>query len=293
LVTNQRLLIPLLATALFFLVACTQVSPTLVTSRFPAGHPAPSLEVRYLDQVFSPTIGPVRADLLAVERLESTGLALIDKVVEQSNDGNPVFAVPGVPLNQGFLVRFHGPDWPVYIPASAYPTCQPGVHAYAYTAVGAAPPPPPLGPVTPSAPYPGGPIPTPVPTPSSGPFPTALSADGLLASGWPRIDLERVQPKYLGVTYRSTGGGYINDRGADTSIAPDVLEELEVLSITYRVDANLPVPLASLVIDDPVTDRVRVFRFKDRPGSEVIIVEQCPADFQGDQYLFYKAREPK
>ena len=42
-----------------------------------------------------------------------------------------------------------------------------------------------------------------------------------------------------------------------------------------------------------MTDRVRVFRFKDRPGSEVIIVEQCPADFQGDQFLFYKAREPK
>ena len=84
--TNRRLLIPLLAMALFFLVACTQVSPTLVTSRFPAGHPAPSLEVRYLDQVFSPTIGPVRADLLAVERLESTGLALIDKVVAKSED---------------------------------------------------------------------------------------------------------------------------------------------------------------------------------------------------------------
>ena len=42
-----------------------------------------------------------------------------------------------------------------------------------------------------------------------------------------------------------------------------------------------------------MTDRVRVFRFKDRPGSEVIIVEQCQADFQGDQFLFYKAREPK
>ncbi len=126
-----------------------------------------------------------------------------------------------------------------------YPTCQPGVHAYAYTAVYAAPPPPPLGPVTPSAPYPGGPTPTPVPTPSSGPFPTALSADGLLAGGWPRINLERVQPEYMGVTYQSTGGGYINERGADTSIAPDVLEELEVLSITYRVDVKLPAPLTS------------------------------------------------
>ena len=164
--TNRRLLIPLFAMALLLLAACSETAPTLVTPRLPVVYPAPSLEVRYLDREFRPTIGPVRADLLAVERLESTVLALKDKVVEQSNDGNPVFAAPGVPLDEGFLVLFHGPDWPVYIPASAYPTCQPGVHAYAYTAVGAAPPPPPLGPVTPSAPYPGGPTPTPVPTPS-------------------------------------------------------------------------------------------------------------------------------
>ena len=279
------------AVALVVLAACTGIAPTLTVPRFPAARPAPPLEVRYLDREFSPILGPVRGDLLAVERLESTGLALNDKVVEQSNDGNPVFAVPGVPLDEGFLALYHGSDWPVYFPASAYPTCQPGVHAYVYTAVGAAPPPPPLGPVTPSASFPGGPTPTPVPTSSSGPFPTDLSPDGLLAGGWPRINLERIQPKYLGVTYRSTGGGYINNWGADTSIAPDALEELEVLSITYRVDLDLPPPLASLAIDDPVTDRVRVFRFKDRPGSEVIIVEQCPPDFQGDQYLFYKVRE--
>ena len=119
--TNRRLLIPLFAMALLLLAACSETAPTLVTPRLPAVYPAPSLEVRYLDREFRPTIGPVRADLLAVERLESTVLALKDKVVEQSNDGNPVFAAPGVPLDEGFLVLFHGPDWPVYIPASALP----------------------------------------------------------------------------------------------------------------------------------------------------------------------------
>ena len=271
------------------LVACTQATSAPTRPGVPAPHP----EVRYLGREFSPTLGPVRADLLAVERLESTGLALKGKVVERGNGGNPVFAVPGVALDEGFLVLSHGLDRTVSIHASAHPTCQPGAGAYVYTAVGAALPPPPFGPVTPSAPYPGGPIPTPVPTRSGGPFHMELSQRGLLAAGWPRIGLEFIQPEYQGVTYRSTGNGYINDRGWDTSIAPDVLEELEVLSITYRVDVDLPPPLASLVIGDQMTDRVRVFRLKDRPGSEVIIVEQCPADFQGDQFTFYKAREPR
>ena len=287
---RYAVLIGPLAITLLLLAACRGAAATLT---IPRARPALPLDVRYLDREFSPILGPVRGDLLAVGRLEPTGLVLNDKVVEQGSDGNLVFAVPGVPLDEGFMVVYHGSDWPVYIPASAYPTCQLGAGAYVYTAVGASPPPPPLGPVTPSAPYPGGPTPTPVPTPSSGPFPTALSADGLLASGWPRMNLERVQLKYLGVNYRSTGGGYINDWGADTSIAHDLLEELEILNITYRVDVDLPTPLASLVIGDPVTDRVRVYRLKDRPRNEVIVVDQCPSDFQGDQFLFYKAGEPK
>jgi hypothetical protein len=100
-----------------------------------------------------------------------------------------------------------------------------------------------------------------------------------------------VQPDYQGVTYRYSSFRYIDQRGSQGSIPPDVLEELEVLGITYRVDADLPPPLAPLVTGDPVTDRVRIFRFKDRPASEVIIVDQCPADFQGGQFLFYEARE--
>ncbi len=268
-------------------------SQTLVVPRFPAAHSAPPLVVRYLGREFSPTLGPVRGDLLAMGRLESTGLALNDVVVEPGDNGNLVFAVPGVPLNEGFLVVYHGSDWPVYFPASAYPTCQLGTGAYVYTVVGASPPPPPLGPVTPSAAYPGGPTPTPVPTPSFRPLPADLTPEGLLNAGWPRVNLELLEPAYQGISYRFSGFGYIDERGSGASIPPGVLEELGVLSMTYRIDVHLPPPLGSLVIGDSVTDRVRVFRFKDRPGSEVIIVEQCPPDFQGDQYLFYKVREPK
>jgi hypothetical protein len=248
--------------------------------------------VRYLDLEFSPTLGPVRSDLLAVEGLQPTGLALKDTVVERGNDGSPVFLIPGVPLDEGFLVLFRSRDLPRARTSDlAYPTCQPGAGAYVYTALGAEPPPPPFGPVTPSAPYPGAPTPTPAPTPSIGPFPADLSPGGFLAAGWPHINLEVVQPDYQGVTYRYSSFRYIDQRGSQGSIPPDVLEELEVLGITYRVDADLPPPLAPLVTGDPVTDRVRIFRFKDRPASEVIIVDQCPADFQGGQFLFYEARE--
>ena len=135
--------------------------------------------------------------------------------------------------------------------------------------------------------------PTPVPTPSVGPFPTQLSAEGLLAAGWPGINLELIQPEYQDVTYRYTSFRYINQWGSQTSIPPDVLEEHEALDITYRIEADLPPPLCPIVTDDPVTDRARIFRFKDRPASEVIVLDQCPVDFQGDQFLFYEVRQPR
>lgn len=283
---NPNLLVAPLLLLMLLLAGCSD------PVRHPLGLPFGPSVVRYLDLEFSPALGPVREDLLAVERLEPNGLVLKDEVVEPGDDGSPVFQVPGVPLDEGFLALFHGRDLPrARISGSDYPSCQPGAGAHVYTALGAAPPPPPFGPVTPSAPYPGAPTPTPPPTPSIGPFPADLSPDGLLAAGWPNINLELVQPDYQGVTYRYSSFRYIDQRGSQASIPPDVLEELEVLDITYRVDADLPAPLAPLVTGDPVTDRVRVFRFKDRPASEVIIVDQCPADFQYGQFLFYKARE--
>lgn len=284
-------MIPVLSLFLLLLVACTQ-SNAAPPQSLGGGYPSGSIQVRYQGQVFVPDLGPVRADLLEVQRLMPTGLVLKDQVVEQGDDGSPVFQAPGMPLEEGFLVLFHSEDSPVsWIAGSAHPTCQPGAGAYVYTALGADPPPPPFGPVTPSAPYPGGPTPTPAPTPSVGPFPTELSADGLLSVGWPTVNLEPIQPEYQGVIYRYTSFRYINQRGADTSIPPAVLEELEVLDITYRVQADLPSPLNTLVTSDPVTDRVRVYRFKDRPASEVIVLNQCPVDFRGDQLLFYRVKQ--
>lgn len=278
-----------LGLALLLLAASTQGS--VPPDRPHPGYSANTAEIHYQGQVFVPDLGPLRADLLAVELLEPTGLVVRDMVLEQGDDGSGVFEIPGTPLNQGFLVLFHGKDFPrARISGSSYPTCQPGAGADVYTAMGAAPLPPPFGPVTPSAPYPGGPTPTPVPTPSIGPFPVDLSADGLLVAGWPQINLELSQPEYQGVTYRYSSSRNIDGRGAQTSIPPGVLEELEVLRITYRIDADLPPPLGTIVTDGQVTDRVRVWRSKDRPAGEVVIVDQCPADFQVGQFLYYKAR---
>ena len=49
--------------------------------------------------------GPIRAELLDVEHLEATGLVLRDRELLTRSKGRRVFALPGVPLTQGFLVR--------------------------------------------------------------------------------------------------------------------------------------------------------------------------------------------
>ena len=73
---RYAVLIGPLAITLLLLAACGGAA---VTSAVPRGRPAPSSDVRYLDREFSPILGPVRGDLLAVGRLEPTGLVLNDK----------------------------------------------------------------------------------------------------------------------------------------------------------------------------------------------------------------------
>ena len=40
-----------------------------------------------------------------------------------------------------------------------------------------------------------------------------------------------------------------------------------------------------------VTDYVPVYRLSDRPVDEVIVVDQCPGDLHGDQFVLYLPTE--
>ncbi len=245
--------------------------------------PGPRSGVDYMGREFEPAIGPIREDLLVAEGLESSGLVLKNASIQEGNngDGHQVYIIPGLALEEGFLVRFQRSS-SSYIHAPAIPSCQYGLAAFLYKAMDAAPPPLPFGPVTPSVPH------TPVPTPSTPIISVELSAEGLLAAGWPRIDLERIEPKYNGVIYEFTNSGYINNSGADTSIPPEVLEEFELLEITYHVDLDLPTPLDGVFEDKAVTDRVRLLHFKNRPASELIVLDSCPEELGKAQFVFYQ-----
>ena len=251
--------------------------------------------VRYEDISYRPVAGPIREELLDLNRLTPTGLVLGDSDQElvKGSEGRKVFTLSGVPIEQGFLVRSndrgYGPDVKWGTKDTSYPVCQSGSGAYVYTAEGASPPSRWIS--SPQPAYPGGPTPTPVPTPPNVPIvATALSAQGLLGVGWPVVNMERLQFGFWGVEYSFTAFSYINEDGADSSISPAEIEELETLSITYFIDlAPLPAPaLEEIASDGTVTDHVRVYRLADRPAGEVIVVDQCPADLQGDQFSFYQ-----
>ncbi len=251
--------------------------------------------VRHEGISYRPVAGPIREELLDLDRLTPTGLVLGDSDQElvKGSEGRKVFTLSGVPIEQGFLVRSndrgYGPDVKWGTKATSYPVCQSGSGAYVYTAKGASPSPrwiPSRGPA-----YPGGPTPTPVPTPPNVPIvATALSAQGLLGVGWPVVNMERLQFGFRGVEYLFTAFRSINEHGADSSISSAEIEELETLSITYFIDlAPLPAPaLEEITSDGTVTDHVRVYRLEDRPAGEVIVVDQCPADLQGDQFSYFQ-----
>ena len=251
--------------------------------------------VRHEGISYRPVAGPIREELLDLDRLTPTGLVLGDSDQElvKGSEGRKVFTLSGVPIEQGFLVRSndrgYGPDVGWGTKDTSYPVCQSGSGAYVYTAKGASPSPrwiPSRGPA-----YPGGPTPTLVPTPPNVPIvATALSAQGLLGVGWPVVNMERLQFGFRGVEYLFTAFRSINEFGADSSISPSEIEEVETLSITYFIDVGpLPAPaLEEIASDLTVTDQVRVYRFADRPADEVIVVDQCPADLQGDQFSFFQ-----
>ena len=164
---------------------------------FHSGGPAVTSFV-YEGVEYEPVAGPIRAELLDVERLKSTGLMLTDKELLKGSEGRRVYTLSGVPIEEGFLVGsmqtgFGRPDIWYLRTETAYPVCQPGSSALIYTAVGASPPPPPYGPVTPQPSYTGGPTPTPRPTPATPVVAAPLSSKGLLDAGWPQVNMERLQ----------------------------------------------------------------------------------------------------
>ena len=106
--------------------------------------------------------GPIRAELLDTERLEPTGLGLWDVQLQKGDEGRRVYALPGVPLERGFLVRsaekgVYSDIW-YFDPETAYPVCQPGARNFFFVAKGASP------------------QPTPVPTPDTSGISTVLSS---------------------------------------------------------------------------------------------------------------------
>ena len=258
-------------TSLLATVACGQTTDTTESDR---GHPFRS-DLQYLGQTFDEAMGPVRAELLDLGNLENSGLSVVDRIVTEGTGGNPVYSIKGIPIEEGFLVRS--------------PYCQPGSRAFVYTAFGELPPPS-RPTATPSDPGRATPTPTPTPPPDLmiEPIPTRLTEEGLLEAGWPTLPLEHIQPDYRGISYMLTGEGYINDDGSDTSIPTVSVEEIEVISITYDVTIDLKPPLEELVNSDTVTDKTRILRFKDRPEEEVIIIDQCPEDLRGEQFVYYE-----
>ena len=258
----------------------------------PSG-PAVILSVGYEGMQYLRVAGPIREELLDLDQLTSTGLVLDEYELVNGSEGRRVYLLPGVAIEEGFLVRSIN-TWKGPHPAdgggdTSYPVCQPGSGAYVYTAEGASPPP--WWPSSPQPAYSGGPTPTPVPTPDSPIVAVALTSEGFLEAGWPIVNMERLQFHFGGVEYDYAGFGYINDdHGADTSISPDAIEEVDILSMTYFVDMR---PLSSpalqeIASDNMVIDQVRVYRLVDRPVSDVIVIDQCPADLQGDHFVLYE-----
>ena len=211
--------------------------------------------------------GPIRAELLDTERLEPTGLGLWDVQLQKGDEGRRVYALPGVPLERGFLVRsaekgVYSDIW-YFDPETAYPVCQPGARNFFFVAKGASP------------------QPTPVPTPDTSGISTVLSSEGLLGAGWPLVNMANLQIEFRGVEYtyadRSYSGGYVP------------IEELETLAIAYPVEiGRLPYPaLEELATGGMVVDHVRIYRFSERPINEVIVIDQCPSDLRGDHFVLY------
>ena len=103
-----------------------------------------------------------------------------------------------------------------------------------------------------------------------------------MEAGWPLVNMASLKFEFRGVEYsyvdHSHFGGYVQ------------IEELETLVIDYNVDVGrLPSPaLEEIATGATVQDRIRIYRLPNRPVNEVILVDQCPGDLHGHQFVYYQ-----
>ena len=105
-------------------------APTLV-GFMPSSGPV-KFTISYKGVEYEYAAGPLREDLLDVDRLRPTGLVLGDEgPLLEGSEGKRVYTLPGVPIEQEFLVhsinRGYGPRPSGGTGGISYPVCQQGV----------------------------------------------------------------------------------------------------------------------------------------------------------------------
>ena len=268
-------------------VGCSHGVTSLPSTSTPTGNPSamtntgaprtgglPPIQVTYRGITLVPVAGPIRSELIDSTKISPTGLVFNDWNAEliTGNQGRLVYQIAGVPLSEGFLIRSGSPNglgihdsW-VGTPTLYFPACYSGMGAEILTT-----------------------FPNAKSTANNTPIP--LSAEGLLKAGWPNLYFEFWPVQYRGFTYNPISFRYINNAKADSSISPILLEQVEVLSITYPVHVgNVSVPvLSGLLSDQNVTDHIRIYRYKDKPLSDTILIDEAPADLVGSDFVYFQA----
>lgn len=273
------------------------------------GVPAPNIPCRFFPQeqaeidgrFYSPLWGPIRSDMIRVEALTETGLEAIDNRECPGTLPENVYEITGVPVEQVFAEIRHTKNSGGGNRSDPL-ACHFKNHVYTFTAVGAEPPPPPFGRPTQEPWSEGSPTPVPVLT-ESGPL-VELSPEGLLAAGWPGLDLQMpdgrkvywdsgIRISYQGREYRFSGDLPLWSAGDRLRVPIESLDQVDIVFVQYLED-RWPEGLASaaphLLTDGEVEDRIKLYRILDRPAEEVIIIDPCPTfpdNLQPDNIMFW------
>lgn len=261
-----------------------QVSPASTAGTITKFGPAPSRDIVLGGRRYELRAGPIRADLIQIERLEpvSAQPAMADPRSQMWESTPAVYSIPGVPM--GLMLRFPPGAARISLGQTSYPACHTS-YVSVFTAIGVHPSGTPFSWPSPPADSDGH-VPTPPPTPNNRPC-VVLDGRGLLEAGWPKIFWDGATVEWAGVTYERMSSGYLDFGTADSSIPTRLLEPVETVVIVYRIEPDLPPELGHLVSPQPVTDHVRVYKAAERPAPEVILVDPCPLEFLPDEFVYY------